>query len=63
MKIFQPGRWVNGHWVSLNPESTRAKNLIILTDMGFWDPDLNATLLARYDDDVNKVVAELLNLP
>jgi hypothetical protein len=56
----EPGKWVNGHWVTENPESTRAKNLCILADMGFWNVDLNATLLARYNDDVARVVSELV---
>ncbi|RZC36635.1 uncharacterized protein BDFB_005760 [Asbolus verrucosus] len=56
----EAGKWVNGHWVIDNPESIRAKNLCILADMGFWDQDLNATLLARYNEDVPRVVSELL---
>ncbi|KAJ8924658.1 hypothetical protein NQ315_000809 [Exocentrus adspersus] len=56
----QQGRWVNGHWVSANPETPREANLQALAEMGFWNRDLNATLLARYNDDLNKVVAELV---
>ncbi|CAH1102179.1 unnamed protein product [Psylliodes chrysocephalus] len=56
----QPGRWVNGHWISNNPDSTREANLQALAEMGFWNRDLNATLLARYSDDLSRVVAELV---
>lgn len=52
---------MNGHWVTENLESTRAKNLRILAEMGFWDTDLNATLLARYKDDIARVVSELVH--
>lgn len=55
-----PGQWVNGHWVSNNTQSPREVNLQALAEMGFWNRDLNATLLARYDDDLNRVVAELV---
>ncbi|XP_019766280.2 uncharacterized protein LOC109541765 isoform X1 [Dendroctonus ponderosae] len=55
-----PGRWVNGHWVSSSPETPREANLQALAEMGFWNRDLNATLLARYSDDLNRVVAELV---
>ncbi|CAH1133060.1 unnamed protein product [Ceutorhynchus assimilis] len=55
-----PGRWVNGHWVSANPQSPREANLQALAEMGFWNRDLNATLLARFNDDLNRVVAELV---
>lgn len=57
---MQPGRWVNGHWVSTNPETPRESNLQVLAEMGFWNRDLNATLLARYNDDLSRVVAELV---
>ncbi|CAG9821727.1 unnamed protein product [Phaedon cochleariae] len=56
----QPGKWVNGHWVSTNPETPREANLQALAEMGFWNRDLNATLLARYEDDLSRVVAELV---
>ncbi|XP_044269025.1 uncharacterized protein LOC123014155 [Tribolium madens] len=56
----EPGKWVNGHWVTENPDSIRAKNLLILAEMGFWDADLNATLLARYNDDLARVISELV---
>ncbi|CAG9854334.1 unnamed protein product [Phyllotreta striolata] len=56
----QPGRWVNGHWVSTDPRSTREANLQALAEMGFWNRDLNATLLARYSDDLSRVVGELV---
>ncbi|KAJ8933882.1 hypothetical protein NQ314_013735 [Rhamnusium bicolor] len=56
----QPGRWVNGHWVSTNPATPREGNLQALAEMGFWNRDLNATLLARYNDDLSRVVAELV---
>lgn len=51
---------MNGHWVTENPESVRAKNLIILSEMGFYDADFNATLLARYNDDLTRVISELI---
>ncbi|CAH0548093.1 unnamed protein product [Brassicogethes aeneus] len=56
----ESGHWVNGHWVSANADTPREANLRALTDMGFWDRDLNASLLARYNDDLNRVVAELV---
>lgn len=55
-----PGRWDNGHWVSTNPVSPMEQNLQALADMGFWNRDLNATLLARHNYDLNRVVAELV---
>lgn len=58
--ITQPGRWVNGHWVTSNAETPREANLRALAEMGFWDRDLNATLLQRYNDDLNRVVSELV---
>ncbi|GJQ84231.1 hypothetical protein Trydic_g2899 [Trypoxylus dichotomus] len=54
------GHWQNGHWTSTNPESKREKNLRILHEMGFLNRDLNATLLARYNDDIYTVLSELL---
>lgn len=54
------GRWVNGHWVSSSPQTPREANLQALAEMGFWNRDLNATLLARFNDDLNRVVAELV---
>ncbi|XP_018571385.1 uncharacterized protein LOC108911046 isoform X2 [Anoplophora glabripennis] len=56
----EPGRWVNGHWVSTSAETPREANLQALAEMGFWNRDLNATLLARYNDDLSRVVAELV---
>ncbi|XP_074032371.1 uncharacterized protein isoform X2 [Leptinotarsa decemlineata] len=56
----QPGQWINGHWVSSNPTTPREANLHALAEMGFWNRDLNATLLARYNDDLSRVVAELV---
>lgn len=58
--VMQSGKWVNGHWVSENPNSKRESALLALSEMGFNDRDLNATLLARYNDDVCKVVSELI---
>nr|CAI5822079.1 unnamed protein product [Callosobruchus analis] len=57
----RPGYWLNGHWVSTNPNATREANLQALAEMGFWNRDLNATLLARYEDDLSRVVAELVH--
>ncbi|KAL3275286.1 hypothetical protein HHI36_020054 [Cryptolaemus montrouzieri] len=54
------GHWINGHWVVTNPETPREANLQALAEMGFWDRDLNATLLARYNDDIAQVVADLI---
>ncbi|KAK9737576.1 Ig-like domain from next to BRCA1 protein [Popillia japonica] len=54
------GRWQNGHWISTNPESKREKNLQLLHDMGFTNRDLNATLLARYNDEIYAVLSDLL---
>ncbi|KAG5871599.1 hypothetical protein JTB14_010723 [Gonioctena quinquepunctata] len=56
----QYGRWINGHWVSSNPTTIREANLQALAEMGFWNRDMNATLLARYNDDLSRVVAELV---
>ncbi|XP_044758067.1 uncharacterized protein LOC123316139 [Coccinella septempunctata] len=59
-KNDEPGIWLNGHWVPLKENSIREKNLKVLDDMGFKNRDLNATLLARYNDDIRRVVAELV---
>ncbi|KAF5300975.1 hypothetical protein FQR65_LT09019 [Abscondita terminalis] len=56
----EQGRWQNGHWITTDPNSPREKALKLLYEMGFWDRDLNATLLARYNDDVQRVISELL---
>lgn len=56
----EQGRWQNGHWVTNDPNSPREKALRVLYEMGFWDRDLNATLLARYNDDIQRVISELL---
>ncbi|KAL1518013.1 hypothetical protein ABEB36_001699 [Hypothenemus hampei] len=49
-----------GQWETTNSTSPREANLQALADMGFWNRDLNATLLARFNDDLNRVVAELV---
>lgn len=51
---------MNGHWVATVPDSPREANLRALAEMGFWDRDLNATLLQRYNDDLSRVVSELV---
>lgn len=58
--LQQPGTWVNGRWVSSKEESLREANLQALAEMGFWNRDLNATLLARFNDDLTRVVGELV---
>ncbi|XP_060535950.1 uncharacterized protein LOC132707925 [Cylas formicarius] len=60
MRPQSPGTWINGHWVNSTPQSERETKLQILEEMGFWNRDLNATLLARFNDDVPRVVAELV---
>ncbi|XP_057653370.1 next to BRCA1 gene 1 protein-like [Diorhabda carinulata] len=50
------GNWVNGQRV----DPTREANLQALAEMGFWNRDLNATLLTRFDEDLSRVVAELV---
>lgn len=64
-KIIPPkneelGVWVNGHWVTTAENSIRENNLKTLADMGFMNRDLNASLLSRYDDDIRRVVTELV---
>lgn len=56
----EQGKWINGHWVTTDSNSPREKALRMLYDMGFWDRDLNATLLARHNDDISRVISELL---
>ncbi|KAK9871498.1 hypothetical protein WA026_012869 [Henosepilachna vigintioctopunctata] len=56
----EPGVWINGHWVASNPNTLRESNLQALAEMGFWNRDLNATLLARYNDDISQVISELI---
>uniref|UniRef100_A0A1Y1KUH5 UBA domain-containing protein n=1 Tax=Photinus pyralis TaxID=7054 RepID=A0A1Y1KUH5_PHOPY len=56
----EQGKWLNGHWIGTDSNSPREKALRTLYDMGFWDRDLNATLLARYNDDIPRVISELL---
>ncbi|XP_065161775.1 next to BRCA1 gene 1 protein-like isoform X1 [Atheta coriaria] len=54
------GKWVNGHWVAEGENTKRENGLKILAEMGFLNRDLNATLLARYNDDVHRVISELV---
>ena len=56
----EQGKWTNGHWVANDLNCPREIALRRLYEMGFWDRDLNATLLARYNDDITKVISELL---
>lgn len=56
----EQGKWINGHWFTTDSNSPREKALRTLHDMGFWDRDLNATLLARHNDDISRVISELL---
>lgn len=60
LSFFKAGKWENGHWITTNPESNREAALQILNEMGFLDRDLNATLLARYNDNVARVISELV---
>lgn len=50
------GNWINGQ----RADSTREANLQALAEMGFWNRDLNATLLTRFEEDLSRVVAELV---
>nr|XP_022906987.1 uncharacterized protein LOC111418623 isoform X2 [Onthophagus taurus] len=54
------GYWRHGHWISTNPNSKREQALQVLQEMGFNNRDLNATLLARYGDDLNLALSRLL---
>ncbi|XP_018320895.1 uncharacterized protein LOC108734015 [Agrilus planipennis] len=56
----EPGTWVNGHWVPRDLDSRRERALRILDEMGFRNRDYNATLLARYSDDITQVISELV---
>lgn len=56
----QPGKWVNGHWITMQPESNHEAALNLLAEMGFTNRDYNASLLNRYEDDIEKVIADLL---
>lgn len=58
--FVQPGKWVNGHWVTTQPKSEREAALNILNEMGFNNRDYNATLLSRYGDNIEMVIADLL---
>lgn len=51
---------MNGHWVAEGENTKRENGLKILAEMGFLNRDLNATLLARYNDDVHRVISELV---
>lgn len=57
------GRWENGRWISTNATSKREMALKALEEMGFWDRNLNATLLGRHNDDLSLVVTDLLQSP
>ncbi|KAK7864626.1 hypothetical protein R5R35_012402 [Gryllus longicercus] len=46
----------------VQPDSTTTGNLELLQEMGFSNRILNVLLLQRYDNDLTKVVAELLSL-
>jgi len=48
-----------GSW-SVQPDLSIAACLEILLEMGFTNKNLNILLLQRYDNDITKVVAELL---
>lgn len=50
----------NEIWISVDTLSPREQNLQALAAMGFWNFDLNSTLLERYNDDINETVAELV---
>lgn len=59
---FKAGTWVNGRWITINPDSKRETALNLLDEMGFKNRDYNASLLNRYDDDVEKVLSDLLTI-
>lgn len=46
--------------MTTNPDSKRECDLRLLEEMGFTNRDYNATLLNRFDDDMEKVIFELL---
>jgi len=48
-----------GSW-SVQPDMSTTECLEILLEMGFTNKNLNVLLLQRYDNDITKVVAELL---
>lgn len=50
----------NENWITTNTLSLREQKLQALAAMGFWNFDLNSTLLDRYNNDINQTVAELL---
>jgi hypothetical protein len=45
---------------SVQPDMSTTECLEILVEMGFTNANLNVLLLQRYDNDIAKVVAELL---
>ncbi|KAF7266096.1 hypothetical protein GWI33_020547 [Rhynchophorus ferrugineus] len=51
-----PGRWASNQ----PPQTLREANQHALVEMGFLNVDLNATLLDRYSDDLNRVISELV---
>jgi hypothetical protein len=56
-----PWNWNDsaGSW-SVQPDMSTAECLEILLEMGFTNKNLNVLLLQRYDNNITKVVAELL---
>lgn len=57
LNMFSP----QGNWSGNNDaESPRERALRVLAEMGFWNREVNATLLARYNDDVARVISELV---
>lgn len=50
--------WEDANWSTTDSPHKRA--LYTLAEMGFWDCNLNSTLLERYNYDLSRVVSELL---
>lgn len=53
--MLQPGAWMPP-----TPEAPREKAMRTLVEMGFWDIELNNSLLNRYNNDVGQVISELI---
>ncbi|KAF5306064.1 hypothetical protein FQA39_LY09042 [Lamprigera yunnana] len=56
----EQGQWINGHWFSADSNTPRERALRTLHEMGFWDRNFNASLLARHNDDIQRVIGELV---
>lgn len=51
---------INQQWIDTATLSEREQNLQELAAMGFWNFELNSTLLDLFNDDLNQTVAELV---